>query len=170
MVQVIKRLALVFFMVLLAGCSPKYDWREVSTAGGRVQAIFPDKPRSESRTTEIEGVSYPFTMDMALVDDQVFAVVYSLLPEAKQDEASTRKAGEALLRSIYASMNETLPEPLPPFGQKLTFRKAVGNENASVYVKVFAGSGVIAQAYAAGQDNTLKESVADEFLNGMTLR
>lgn len=115
-------------------------------------------------------MQYPFTMDMALVDDQVFAVVYSLLSQEKQDEASTRKAGEALLRSVYASMNEPVPEPLPPFGQKLTFRKAVGNENASVYVKVFAGSGVIVQAYAAGQDNTLKESVADEFLNGMTLR
>ena len=135
-----------------------------------MQAIFPDKPRSESRTTEIEGVQYPFTMDMALVDDQVFAVVYSLLPEGKQDEASTRKAGEALLRSVYASMNEPVPESLPAFGQKLTFRKAVGNENASVYVKVFAGNGVIAQAYAAGQDNTLTEPVADEFLNGLSLR
>lgn len=168
--QVIKRLALVFFMVLLAGCSPKYDWREVTTGGGHIKAVFPDKPRTESRTTDIEGVSYPFTMDMALVDDQVFAVVYSVLPEAKQDEASTRKAGEALLRSVYASMNEPVPDTLPAFGEKLTFRKAVGNENASVYVKVFAGNGVIVQAYAAGQDNTLKEPVADEFLNGMTLK
>ncbi|PJX25686.1 hypothetical protein CAP48_06485 [Advenella sp. S44] len=157
-------------MVLLAGCSPKYDWREVKIAGGRMQAIFPDKPRSESRTTEVEGVEYPFTMEMALVDDQVFAVVYSLLPEGKQDEASTRKAGQALLRSVYASMNEPVPESLPAFGQKLTFRKAVGDENASVYVKVFAGNGVIAQAYVAGQDNTLNEPVADEFLNGMSLR
>ncbi|MGO1766454.1 MAG: hypothetical protein ACTH1W_04195 [Advenella sp.] len=135
-----------------------------------MQAIFPDKPRSESRTTEVEGVEYPFTMEMALVDDQVFAVVYSLLPEGKQDEASTRKAGQALLRSVYASMNEPVPESLPAFGQKLTFRKAVGDENASVYVKVFAGNGVIAQAYVAGQDNTLNEPVADEFLNGMSLR
>lgn len=168
--QVIKRLALVFFMVLLAGCSPKYDWREVTTAGGHLKAIFPDKPRSESRTTEIEGVNYPFTMDMALVDDQVFAVVYSVLPEGKQDEASSHKAGEALLRSVYMSMNEPAPEPLPAFGQKLTFRKAVGNQNASVYVKVFAGKGVIVQAYAAGQDDTLSEPVADEFLNGMALQ
>ncbi len=157
-------------MIMLAGCSPKYDWREVTTAGGHVKAIFPDKPRSESRTTEIEGTSYPFTMDMALVDDQVFAVVYSVLPEEKQDEDSSRKAGEVLLRSVYASMNEPVPEPLPAFGEKLTFRKAVGDENASVYVKVFAGSGVIVQAYVAGQDNTLKESVADEFLNGLTLQ
>ncbi len=166
----IKRLALVFFAVLLVGCSPKYDWREVTTANGHVKAAFPDKPRSESRTIELEGEKYPFTMDMALVDDQVFAVVYSVLPEDKQDEASSRKVGEALLRSVYASMNEPVPDTLPPFGEKLIFRKAVGNDNASIYVKVFAGSGVVIQAYSAGQDNTLKEPVADEFLNGVSLQ
>ena len=164
---VIKRLLFILSLVALSACSPKYDWREVTTANGHVKAVFPDKPRSESRDIEFDGEKHKFTMEMALVDDQVFAVVYSVLPEGQQNEASTRKAGEALMLSVYRSMGEPAPEPLPAFGEKLVFRKAVGSENASIYVKVFAAGGVVVQAYAAGQDTGLAEPVADEFLDGL---
>lgn len=170
MVLVIKRLLFLLALVALSACSPKYDWREVTTANGHVKAIFPDKPRSESRDIEFDGEKHKFTMEMALVDDQVFALVYSVLPEGQRDEANTRKTGEALMRSVYRSMNQAVPEPLPAFGEKLVFRKAVGSENASIYVKVFASGGVVVQAYAAGQDTGLAEPVADEFLNGLQVQ
>jgi len=90
-------------LLLLAGCSPKHDWREVRGDSGTV-ALFPDKPKGAARTLELDGMSVNMTMQVARVDALSFALASADLPPTKAAGANAETARLKALAAMRAAL------------------------------------------------------------------
>jgi hypothetical protein len=90
-------------VLLLAGCSPKHDWRVIGNYEHGWQATFPAKPVQFSRELTLPGTTAPVTLTLssAKVDEAMFAVGWIV-----NGNESTRRALEsAMLANINAQKN-----------------------------------------------------------------
>ncbi len=104
-------------MGLLAACSPKLDWREVTSPEGKFSAVFPGKPQISTRDIPFKGKRISMTMTAAGKGPTLFAVgVAQLPPEAvTTPEAQTDAVTQfrtALLSNSGTTLF-TLDEPVP---------------------------------------------------------
>ncbi len=167
--NVIARLLLLVSLVFLGGCSPEYDWRSVNTAEGNLTVLFPSKPVEQTRQVELDGDKMPFTMQVATVSDEVYAIGYRVFPaQMVAEQAVIRQKGRALMASVYKTMGEPMPEPAPAFGETFSFSKGVNGKVFNVHVKILAANGIIAQAYVAADNQTPPEQVS-RFLDGVKI-
>ena len=60
--------------LLVAACSPSYNWREVDVADGHVRAAFPDRVMTDTRDLKLDTHTLSFTLASATVGEAVFAV------------------------------------------------------------------------------------------------
>lgn len=68
--------------LVLPGCSPGLDWREVRAAQGRVVALFPCKPKAQDRVLPVAaGADWPATLQVCDAQDMTFAVLTLTRPE-----------------------------------------------------------------------------------------
>ncbi len=84
--------------LVLAGCSPALDWREVRPADSGAVALFPCKPQHMRRTIDLAGG--PLTLDLSACTTG--AVTYALV---HADVGDPRRVGPTLeaLRSAAAA-------------------------------------------------------------------
>jgi hypothetical protein len=155
--------------LLLAACSPKYDWRELDVADGRVHAAFPARVLTEKRDIDVAGQRIAFSLSAANVGDSYFAVGYAPLPDATaQDPAARTRMGEALMRSLYVNLHIPPPEPLPAFGSELEVRSLVGEPRWSL-AKVWVTDHALVEVVALGSVNSLPREEAHDFVRQATL-
>lgn len=109
---------LVGLSITLVGCTPKYDWRQVTNEQIGWVAMFPDKPVEASRTFTAPGVDQPvsLTLRSARIDQNLFAVGWvtltaSVSPDQPAQAArnSTKKiiaedTAEKIRRALEAAM------------------------------------------------------------------
>ena len=167
--NLIIRLLLLLPLVFLCACSPEYDWRSVNTAEGNLTALFPARPVEQTRQVELDGEKMPFTMQIATVSDEVYAVGYRVFPaEMVAEQAKIEQKGRALMASVYYTMGEPMPDPAPAFGEIFSFYKGVNGKVFNVHVKILAANGIIAQAYVAADNQAPLEQVS-RFLDGVKI-
>jgi hypothetical protein len=94
----------VLAAVALAGCSPKYNWRDYSDPNAPFRVMFPDKPASHTRSVDLNGLKVDMTMTAAQVDGTTFAVGTAEAPDAAQAEAALTAMKTALVRNIGATI------------------------------------------------------------------
>lgn len=95
--------------VLLAGCSPTYNWRDYASAEGAYRVLFPAKPASHTRAIDLGGIKVDMTMTAAEVEGTTFAVGTAVAPNAALAQATLPAMRRALLRNIGAGgLAETL--------------------------------------------------------------
>lgn len=78
--------------LVLAGCSPEYNWREIKATTDGYAVMLPAKPSSATRRINLEGLSIEMTMQGASAADNSFAVGTVKLP-ADDDAARAKAAG-----------------------------------------------------------------------------
>lgn len=100
----IKQLVLASLSaVLLAGCSPTYNWRDYTSADGAFKVLFPAKPATHTRAIDLGGIKVDMTMTAAEVEGTTFAVGTAVAPDAALAQATLPAMRQALLRNIGAS-------------------------------------------------------------------
>ena len=167
--NVINRLLLLVSLVFLSACSPEYDWRSVNTAEGNLTVLFPSKPVEQTRQVELDGEKIPFTMQVATVSDEVYAIGYHVFPaQMVAEQEKIEQKGRALMASVYQTMGEPMPAPAPAFGDVFSFSKGVNGKVFNVHVKILAANGIIVQAYVAADNQTPEEQVR-QFLDGVKI-
>ena len=167
--NVMTRFLLLMSLFLLGACSPEYDWRSVNTAEGNLTVLFPARPVDQTRQVELDGEKIPFTMQIATVSDEVYAIGYRVLPvDMVDDPAKTEQKGRTLMASVYRTMGETMPVPAPAFGEVFSFSKGVNGKVFNVHVKILASNGLIVQAYVASDKQASAEQV-QQFLDGVKI-
>jgi hypothetical protein len=75
--------------LVLAACSPDYDWRTVTDSAAGYQIDLPAKPMLDERSVEIAGQPMQVSMRVAEAQDAVFAVGTIALPS---DDARMQRA------------------------------------------------------------------------------
>ena len=103
------------FAVLLTGCSPEYDWREIRPVEDGWSAMLPGKPAKLTRRIHLEAIEVPMTMQGAKIGETSFTVAVADLPD---DTPATRERALAamragMLRNIGASESRSRAIEIP---------------------------------------------------------
>jgi hypothetical protein len=91
-------------ILLLAGCTPQFDWREVRNEQPGWVATFPGKPVEVARTLTLPGIANPVTLTIrsARIKDSMFAVGWAVNTD------NTPGADERLRKILEAAMLNNL--------------------------------------------------------------
>jgi len=100
-------LAPLLAAALLAGCSPKYNWRDYASPDAPYRVMFPAKPSTFTREIDLDGMKVPMTMTAADVDGVTFAVGTAQAPDAARAQAAVQAMQIALVRNIDGHVTRT---------------------------------------------------------------
>jgi hypothetical protein len=98
----------LLLLVLLAGCNPTYNWRDVAAPDASWRALFPAKPATLTRDVDLDGLRVAMTMTAAEVEGATFAVGTAELADAARAPAAIAAMWLALARNIGAA-----PQAIP---------------------------------------------------------
>lgn len=101
MQNIVRGVFILSASLFLAGCFPKFDWRDMPAAGDAVRITYPGKPQEETREVTVAGLSLKMTMKVARVDQSMFAVVHVDLPEAVVADPAERERVVAAFEGIF---------------------------------------------------------------------
>ncbi len=90
--------------LLLAGCSPKYNWRDYASSDASYRVLFPAKPSTFTRTIDLDGMQVAMTMTAAEVDGATFAVGAAEAPDTARAQAALEAMQVALVRNIGGTL------------------------------------------------------------------
>ena len=108
--RVVRVYVLLAATMVLAACSPRYDWREVHDKDGGYAATYPAKPTQDAREVKFASGPLPMRMQAARVDAALFAVGVVTLPK---DDATLRQAVLAELQhGLLANVNDGAAAPV----------------------------------------------------------
>jgi hypothetical protein len=169
-----RRAAVGLLAVLVAACSPTFNWREVKLPGGPGRAMFPCRPSHEQRQVPLAGRTVALTILSCRTGDTMFALGVA-------DVGQPGQVGAALeaLKSAAASNIGGMPVPV----QTLVVDGATPHPAAGAYRlqgrlpdgrAVQARLAVFAQGTRVFQATVFAErppgEPADTFFAGLSLR
>ena len=107
--------------LLLAGCSPQFDWRPVAFGRQGAAGVLPDKPQTQTRQIRFESHDLPLTMHSARAGSVLFALGEAPL-EAKlaNDPAARERLASWAVAAIYHNAGVEPPAMLPDPGTRFT--------------------------------------------------
>lgn len=115
--QIISTLVLpVLAAFALTACSPKYNWRDYSSADAPYSAMFPDKPATHTRSVDLDGMKVDMTMTAADIDGTIFAIGSAQAPDAAKADAAVAAMKTALVRNIGATVTSEKVAKAPAGG------------------------------------------------------
>lgn len=141
--------------LLLLGCSPKFDWREVRGAGAPYKITLPAKPASHARAINLDGLQVTMTMTAAEVDHITFAVGAVEVADEAQAHKALQAMRTALLRNIEGAVKREVLTP------QMIDIEASGPSRMLLARFVTKGKFVY-QVIALGPENTLSQPAARE--------
>ncbi|MEN4921570.1 hypothetical protein ABE485_23090 [Achromobacter spanius] len=157
--------------LVLAACSPSYNWREMDVADGHVRAAFPARVSTETRDLKLDTHTLHFTLATATVGEAVFAVGSAPLPpEIAASPVARQALGVALMRSLYANMQAPPLADWPPYGQEIEVRGKAMGKPGWLQAKVWITDTMMIQAVAAGTEESLPAERAREFLRQVVVK
>lgn len=87
---------------LLAACTPALDWREVRMEDGRASALFPCKPKSQSRQAALAGAPTRMTLLSCEADGGTFALAQADLVDPARVGVALAEMAAALAANLQA--------------------------------------------------------------------
>ena len=165
--------ALMLMALALAGCSPKFNWREVRLEQSGVALLFPCKPDTQVRQVDMDGQALSMTLSGCSAGDASFALAYAKLSEGNSPGAALRRWRELTLGNLGAQgvkgceiVNCTLS------GDEQSVRLGAAGRRPD-------GSSLVAQAFWFTQDRWIyqasvlaerpREAEVDTFLTSIRL-
>ncbi|GFN27674.1 hypothetical protein EUC41_16955 [Achromobacter denitrificans] len=163
--------AVVTLALLMAACTPSYNWREVDVADGHVRAAFPDRVMTDTRDLKLDTHTLRFTLATANVGEAVFAVGSAPLPpDIAADPVAKRALGLALMRSLYTNMQAMPPMEWPPYGEVIEVHGKAMGKPGWLQAKVWVTDTMLIEAVAAGTQESLPAERAREFLRSVAIK
>lgn len=164
--------ALVLACVLLAGCAPELDWRELSMPEGRFAVLLPGKPRRESRQFNDGFGMVTMTMHACSLAQGTMGVSYTDYPAGATALTLRRDAArDALLRNISGNLlqEEAVGVDGHP-GRQIHAEGRRGTDRIVLRARfVLVGDRLYQVAYVGVKDSLPAEDI-DMFLNSFRLR
>ncbi len=163
-----SRLLVLSAAVLLAGCYPEYNWREVAVADGLVVAAFPGKVNTQSRKISLAEVDLEFNVESARHGESIFALGYARLPEGLSAEKRNQirmAMTETLFRSLGARPDEAALQ-----GRTFVLSSGHAGTELRVVGRVLEHRNLMIRMMASGPAGQLSEEVGREFTGSLSLR
>lgn len=153
-------------ILALAGCSPEFDWRSVSVAGGALSGVLPGRLQSETREVTFEGHALGLTMATAQAGSVLFALGHASLPPALgADPAARAELALAVTRSFYRNLGVPPHDPLPQPGQRFVIDGGTTSQPMRLEALVVVSPQYLLEAIVtAAPDNFARAPVGDFWL------
>jgi len=90
--------------LLLSGCSPAIDWREMRVSGAPLQLVMPCRPASHQREVSVAGGTRVMTMVACAMDDGTFALAHFELVDLLQVGPALDQLAEAARSNVQGSL------------------------------------------------------------------
>lgn len=114
MKTVLSRLLFTAIAMMLAACSPPFDWREIRSDAAPYVVAMPAKPSTFSRKIDLDGTETVMTMTAAETGDITFAVGSAELPDATHAQVSLTAMKTAMVNNIGGKIRQekvlTMPQ------------------------------------------------------------
>ena len=148
--------ALLATMLLLAGCTPEFNWREVRIEPGTLRVLMPSKAEQLTRTVPLGEEALVMHMTGARVAALSFTVTVVELGSAREDVAAQAlvRMEQAMLRNIDGRMLERAEILLAPATPALALRaqgKAQGKP-VMMWARFFRWKDFAVQAVVIGSE------------------
>lgn len=154
--------------LLLAGCSPTYNWRDYSSQEGGYKVLFPAKPSSFTRPIDLNGMRVEMTMTAAEVKGTTFAVGSGTAPDAASAQAALPAMRQALLRNIGAEDSPAEPDAK---GALTVSATGTGNGKPVQLVGRFEARGArFYQVIVVGRSGSMPAEQAEQFTSSFALQ
>jgi hypothetical protein len=88
----------------LAGCSPKFDWRDYRSTDAPYAVLFPGKPATQTRSINLDGQEVKMAMAAAEVDGVMYAVGSAQVADATKAQLALTAMKSALVRNISGTV------------------------------------------------------------------
>jgi hypothetical protein len=119
--------------VTLAGCSPKFNWRDYHGADAPYTAMFPGKPSTYTRPVNLGQATVDMTMTAAEVDGVTFAIGNAEMRDPAQAKAAVTAMKTALINNINGTVkHEKAAEASSSSGGTATKQSSVEIEASGV--------------------------------------
>jgi hypothetical protein len=164
-----RSVMVIVLLFLLAGCSPDYNWRQVSLADSAVSALFPDRPVTQTREIDFSGHHLQYSLTTATVDGALFGIGVALLsPALKADSKTSHELASAVAKSLYHNLGIEPPDQLPALGETFTINGKAQGSPVRVRARVLLSGHAVVQSSVTAAVAQFPEDQATEFLNGVT--
>lgn len=101
-----RKFSITLMALLVAACSPTYNWRDYTSPDAAYKVQFPAKPASYTRPVQIDGMKVDMTMTAAEVEDTMFAVGTAEAPDPQHAQAALAAMQTALVRNIGGTVTK----------------------------------------------------------------
>lgn len=161
------------WMLLLAGCSPSLDWRDVRPEGTGLVALFPCKPSSHVRKVRLLDTELDLSLHACSADGKTFGVGHADVGDPTRVHAALDALASAAAANIQASEVPENPLAVPgmtpnPRSRRLTLTGVRPDGGAvTMEVAVFSSGTRVYQATVLG--TTLDRAAIDTFVEGLRL-
>ncbi|HEY1043297.1 MAG TPA: hypothetical protein VGE60_05490 [Telluria sp.] len=154
--------------VLLAACSPEYNWRQYDSPDAPYGVLFPDKPATYTRPINLSGSHFDMTMTAAEVKHTVFAVGSGVAPDPATAQQALAAMKTAMVRNIGAQVTEEKTQP----GSSLDVEaRGVRNGQPMRLVGHFEARGNrFYQVIVLGPDGSVPDEQVEQFMSSFKLR
>jgi hypothetical protein len=160
-------------LVLLAGCSPTFNWREVRAEGVPLKAMLPCKPDKGSRPVPMGGRQVELQVLGCETGGATFAVLYGDIGDAARAGEVLAQWQAATLANMHAtaSRRQAWVPPgataLPQSAQVVASGERADHSKVEGHAGYFARGGLVVQAVIYA--DRLPAEAADAFFSGLKL-
>ncbi len=153
--------------ILLAACSPTFDWRPVAFGQCGAAGVLPDTPQTQTRPVTFEDRTLNLTMRSARAGGVLFALGSAELPSGwAADAAARRRLARWAVDALYRNAGAEPPGPDTDPEQRCSFqwRGPQGPVRVEAQVRV-ASSEWLEAVVIAGPDDHARTPVNDFWLS-----
>lgn len=164
---------LMALALLVTGCSPALNWREVRDSDAGYTVLLPAKPASFERSVDLDGLRVMMHMTAAEANDTSFAVATAVIDDVTQQANALATMQTAMIRNIQGTITEQKTLRMKNGTRALQVR-ATGQTARSgkplVLFALFLAQGKrVFQVVALGPQDKLDAETADTFLSSLAV-
>ncbi len=177
--------ALSLTFALLAGCSERLEWRELTSSDG-YSVMLPGRAQTVARDVEFEGHRFPVSMTSTGVGAAMFAVGVVRLPAEVAADAAARERAiahfrDGLVRNIGGTVTATAPTTLtlaPGSARELQAAQSVeakgragaDGRSAALAARFFIVDDRLFEVIALGGEGAIEPHALDTFFTSFRLQ
>lgn len=167
---------LIAAIIALAGCSPKYDWREVHGTDAPFVVLLPAKPATFSRPVNLDGMQVTMVMTAAEVGGVTFAVGSAELPDAGAAQLALLAMKKAMLNNIQGTIQSEKSAATvsgaaatSSIATDIEATGSIGGKPARLFARFAAQDKRVYQAIVLGPEQALSRDAVDSFFTSFKL-
>ena len=162
--------SIITLVILLAACSPKFDWREVRGTDAPFTLLLPAKPATVSKEMVLAGVEIKMQMMVADVDGVSFAVGSAKVNDTSKIPTVLDAMQQGMLKNIHAVPEKENNAASAVFAKDIVAYGKLSNGQPVKFVGRFVARGAwVYQIVIIGKEKMLTPEVVDTFMTSFKI-